>query len=249
MNKIKSEYDFLSPNQKKLIIISAVAFVLLIVILFFTIHYRVKNVEVVGNTQYTADEIKAMVLKDNIFDNSILLNMKYKNKSIEDVPFVETMDVEVLAANEIRITVYEKALAGCVSYLGKYMYFDREGIIVECADYITAGVPEITGLHFSSMQLYEQLPVEKVEVFQMILELTQLLEKYEILADKIYFDTDLEITLYFGNARVIIGPTTNIDEKIMQLPNIVPVIRDKKGVIDMSNYDSTVQSLTFEPEE
>jgi len=246
---MKNDYDFITSKQKKIIIISAVVVVLLAIVSFILIHYRVTNVDVVGNTHYTADEIKAMVLNGNVTDNSLLLKLKYKNKSIEDVPFVETMDVEVLAANEIRITVYEKSLAGCVSYLGNYMYFDREGIIVESANVTTVGVPEITGLHFSSMQLYEQLPVDNPEVFQMILELTQLLDKYEIVADKIYFDSNLEITLYFDEARAIIGSTTNIDEKIMQLPNIVPVIRGKKGVIDMSNYDSTVTSLTFEPED
>lgn len=210
--------------------------------------YRVTNVEVVGNSHYTEQEITDMVLKGNVFDNSLLLNIKYRNKSIEDIPFVEKMDVEVKSNDTIRIMVYEKKLAGCISYLGNYMYFDREGIVVESSPQITEGVPEITGLRFNHVLLYEQLPVERSEIFQEILELTQLLDKYEIIADKIYFDTDNNVTLYFGDARVLIGSKSHIDEKIMQLSVIVPSIHGKTGVLDMREYETGTTTLTFEPD-
>lgn len=210
--------------------------------------YRVTNVEVVGNSHYTEQEIKDMVLKGNVFDNSLLLNIKYRNKSIEDIPFVEKMDVEVKSNDTIRILVYEKKLAGCISYLGNYMYFDREGIVVESSPQVTEGVPEITGLRFNHVLLYEQLPVERSEIFQEILELTQLLDKYEIIADKIYFDADNNVTLYFGDARVLIGSKNHIDEKIMQLSVIVPSIQGKAGVLDMREYETGTTTLTFEPD-
>ena len=210
--------------------------------------YRVTNVEVVGNSHYTEQEIKDMVLKGNVFDNSLLLNIKYRNKSIENIPFVEKMDVEVKSNDTIRIMVYEKKLAGCISYLGNYMYFDREGIVVESSPQITQGAPEITGLRFNHVLLYEQLPVERSEIFQEILELTQLLDKYEIIADKIYFDTNNNVTLYFGDARVLIGSKSHIDEKIMQLSVIVPSIQGKAGVLDMREYETGTTTLTFEPD-
>lgn len=222
------------------IFVAALAFVL--------IHYRITQVEVIGNHHYTEDEIKEMVLNGNVTDNSLLLSLKYRNRSIEDIPFIETMDVEVLGADSVRIMVYEKTLAGCVSYLGNYMYFDREGIVVESSPEFTEGVPEITGLHFDYVRLYEKLPVEKEEVFQEILNLTQLLEKYEISADKIYFDHDMNVTLYFGQARVRIGNGSNIDEKIMQLSVMVPAIEGKSGVLDMSEFNENTKSLTFEPD-
>ena len=215
---------------------------------FILAGYRVTHVEVVGNSHYTEQEITDMVLKGNVFDNSLLLNIKYRNKSIEDIPFVEKMDVEVKNNDTIRIMVYEKKLAGCISYLGNYMYFDREGIVVESSPQITEGVPEITGLRFNHVRLYEQLPVERSEIFQEILELTQLLDKYEIIADKIYFDTDNNVTLYFGEARVLIGSKSHIDEKIMQLSVIVPSIQGKAGVLDMREYETGTTTLTFEPD-
>lgn len=245
---MKNEYSLLTIKQKIWIAVAIAALLVCIVIAYIISHYRVTKVEVVGNSHYTEEEIKDMVLRDSVLDNSILLNMKYQNKSIEDIPFVERMDVEVLGADEIRIMVYEKTLAGCILYLGNYMYFDREGIVVESSNQATIGVPEITGLRFNHVLLYEQLPVEKSEVFQEILDLTQLMDKYEIVADKIYFDENMDVTLYFNGAKVLIGSKNHIDEKIMQLSVIVPSIQGKSGTLNMKDYEMGTTTLTFEPE-
>ena len=245
---MKSEYSRFTLKQKIWMVVAAAVLLACAGMTLILVGYRVTNVEVVGNSHYTEQEITDMVLKGNVFDNSLLLNIKYRNKSIEDIPFVEKMDVEVKSNDTIRIMVYEKKLAGCISYLGNFMYFDREGIVVESSPQITQGVPEITGLRFNHVLLYEQLPVERSEIFQEILELTQLLDKYEIIADKIYFDTNNNVTLYFGDARVLIGSKSHIDEKIMQLSVIVPSIQGKAGVLDMREYETGTTTLTFEPD-
>lgn len=245
---MKREYIRFTLKQKIWMVVAAAVLLACAGMTLILAGYRVTNVEVVGNSHYTEQEIKDMVLKGNVFDNSLLLNIKYRNKSIENIPFVEKMDVEVKSNDTIRIMVYEKKLAGCISYLGNYMYFDREGIVVESSPQITQGVPEITGLRFNHVLLYEQLPVERSEIFQEILELTQLLDKYEIIADKIYFDADNNVTLYFGDARVLIGSKSHIDEKIMQLSVIVPSIQGKAGVLDMREYETGTTTLTFEPD-
>ncbi len=248
MKRMKNEYERFTFKQKILMSAAVLLVLLGAALAFVLIHFRVTKAEVIGNHHYSEDEIKAMVLKDSFVDNSLLLNLKYRNKSIDDIPFIESMDVEVLGADSIRIMVYEKTLAGCVTYLGNYMYFDREGIVVESAAEATDGVPEITGLNFGSVQLYKKLPVENEDVFKEILNLTQLLEKYDISAGKIYFDRNMNVTLYFGQARVRLGDGTRIDEKIMQLSAIVPSIEGKKGVLDMSELNENTKTLTFEPD-
>lgn len=208
--------------------------------------YHVSNVSVVGNIHYSEDEIKDMVLHGNYLDNSILLAIKYRDKSIKDVPFVESMDIEIKDRNSIKINVYEKALAGCVEYLGRYMYFDREGIIVESSMEITQGIPIVTGLSFDEVILYEPLPVEDATIFKEILSITQLLAKYDVLADKIYFEKNGEVILYYDNVRVEIGENKNLDEKIMQLPMMLPNLEGKKGVLHMKDFNSDSETVTFE---
>ncbi|MBQ8189766.1 MAG: FtsQ-type POTRA domain-containing protein [Lachnospiraceae bacterium] len=243
-----NDYERFTFKQKVWMSVAALVVVCIAALAFVLLYFRVTKVEVIGNSHYTAEEIQDMVLTGGVKDNSILISAKYRNKSIGDIPFIESMDVEVLGHNSIRIMVYEKSLAGCVTYLGNYMYFDREGIVVESAPIATEGVPEITGLHFDYVQLYQTLPVENEDIFKEILTLTQLLSKYEICADKIYFDPDKNVTLHFGQAKVRLGNDSHIDEKIMQLSVMVSAIEGKSGVLDMSDFSENTKTLTFEPD-
>lgn len=216
-------------------------------VFFYVIHnYRVTTVHVDGNIHYTNEEIMEMVMGGRFGDNSLLLSLKYRDKGIEGVPFVETMDVDIEAKDTIRITVYEKALAGYVRYLGRYVYFDKDGIVVETSEEETAGIPQVTGLTFDHVVLHEALPVDKPELFDEILNITQQLAKYNLSADRIYFDSAYQVTLYFGEARVALGENRDIDEKIMKLQYILPDLMGKSGTLDMREYSEDTKTYSFE---
>ena len=222
--------------------------VMLLMIYFLLTHYAVKNVIVDGNKHYSAKEIQSMIMKGYLGDNSLYLSLKYKNKEIEDIPFVETMDVVVQSNDTIKIIVYEKALAGYVEYLGRYMYFDNEGVIVEASKVTTKGIPQVTGLGFDHVVLYDKLPVDNNGIFQNVLTITKLLNKYDIICDKIQFDSNYNVTLGYDNVKVNIGALENLDEKIMQLPLILPSLKGEKGVLDLQNYSSDKKTTSFERE-
>lgn len=232
----------------RIIIALGVINVFLIISYFVLTHYAVKNVLVEGNKHYSAEEIKAMIMTGYFGDNSLYLSMKYKNKSIDDVPFVETMDVVVQSNDTIRIIVYEKALAGYVEYLGRYMYFDNEGTVVEASKVTTKGIPQVTGLNIDHVVLHEKLPVENNDIFQNILTITKLLNKYDVICDKIQFDSNYNVVLGYGDVKVNIGPLENLDEKMMQLPRILPSLEGEKGTLELQNYTADRKSITFERE-
>ncbi len=239
------------PNigrKVRIIIFLGVINFMLLAMYFMLMHYAVKNVIVDGNRHYSAEEIKAMVMQGAFGDNSLYLSMKYKNKGIEDVPFVETMDVVVQSNDTIRITVYEKALAGYVEYLGRYMYFDNEGVVVEASKVTTMGIPKVTGIPFDHVVLYEKLPVENDNIFQNILTITKLLNKYDVICDSIRFDSSYNVTLGYGGVKVNIGQLENLDEKLMQLPYILPSLEGKRGTLDLQNYTFDKKSVSFEQE-
>src|SRR5699024_8557752 len=179
--------------------------------LFILQYFHVENIYVEGNLHYTSDEIIEMVTGGRFGDNSLYLSLKYRDKGIQDIPFIQTMDVDVLSPDTIRIIVYEKSIAGYVEYLDRYMYFDRDGIVVEASATKTDGIPEITGIDFNQVVLYEALPVENQDVFREILSITQILSKYGLSADKIYFYDAGEMTLYFGDVRARLGSEENME--------------------------------------
>ena len=157
---------------KKLVLVLTVTAVLAAAVLgvgyYVKSNYTVQNVYVEGNVHYSEEEIREIVMKGPLGDNSLYLSLKYRNRGIEGVPFVDVMDVTVLAPDTIRITVYEKVLIGYVKYMGTYMYFDKDGYVVESSSVKTAGVPQITGLDFSYVVLGEALPVDNPQVLSLI---------------------------------------------------------------------------------
>ena len=212
--------------------------------------HTVRTVYVEGNVHYTEDEIKAMVMEGTFGNNSLYLSMKYKNRGVENVPFVDAMDVSILAPDTIKITVYEKALAGYVKYMDTYVYFDKDGYAVESSTVRTIGIPQVTGLTLDYVVLGQPLPVreEHANVFGRILDLTKLLNKYELSADKIYFHANSSITLYFKDAKVSLGSDAEkMEDKVMCLPQILPNLEGKSGTLQMDTY-SEKGDYTFKPE-
>lgn len=231
------------------IIFLAVLFLLFLAAYYYiTANYTVTTVYVEGNVHYTDEEIMNMVMEGRYGDNSLLLSVKYKDKSIEGVPFVEKMDVSVLDPHTIKIEVYEKALAGYVEYLERYMYFDKDGIVVESSTQKTEGVPMVTGLTFDHVVLHEPLPVEDKEIFKDILSITQLVNKYQLSVDRIYFGTDGDLTLYFEGVKAALGNRDNLEEKIMELQYMLPELSGKSGTLRLENYTEETKTTTFEPD-
>lgn len=237
-------------KSRRMVISLAFFFSLLLLLIgggFYIINnFKVTTVYVDGSIHYTNEEIMDMVMGGRFGDNSLFLSLKYRDKGIEDVPFIEMMDVSIEAKDTIRITVYEKALAGYVKYLGRYIYFDKDGIVVETSEEQTSGIPQVTGLTFDHVILHEPLPVDKPELFDEILNITQQLAKYSLSADKIYFDSAYQVTLYFGDAKVALGDNVDIDEKIMMLQNILPSLLGKSGTLDMREYSEDTKTYSFE---
>ena len=236
-------------NSKLLKVLLAVVIVMAVIcggLVFLWYNYSITQVTVSGNSHYTDEEIKDMVFTGPYSYNSIVLSLMYRNKSIEDIPFIEKMDVDILDSNSVRINVFEKAVAGYVEYLGHYMYFDKDGIVVESSNRIMEGIPFVTGLSYDHIVLHKPLPVKISSVFLTILNITQLLGKYDIETDRIAFDSDGDITLYFGSARVSLGTDDFIDEKINEMHLLLPQLKGYSGTLHMENYVGEDVNFSFD---
>ena len=105
------------------------------------------------------------------------------------------------------------------------------------------------GLSFNSVIIHEKLPVENDEVFDEILDITQLLSKYELNADKIFFDSEYNVYLYFGGIEVSIGTKDFIDAKIIELKKIFRTdqLDGKTGLLEMKDFNEDTKNTSFIP--
>lgn len=238
-------------KKRKNIVLKILIFLMLIAVLLgvcvhFLSSYTVTTVYVEGNLHYSTEEIQNMVMNGPLGHNSLYLSMKYKEKGVENIPFVDVMDVDILAPDTIKITVYEKSLAGYVEFMDTYMYFDKDGYVIESSDIKTVGVPQITGLKFDFLVLGEQLPIEDGGVFETIMDITKLLGKYELLVEKIHYKSHSDITLIFDKIKVSLGSDERLEEKIMDLPVFLKDLQGKSGTLRMENYSEDEKMVVFE---
>lgn len=207
--------------------------------------FRISQVEVVGNDHYTRQQVQDMVMNDKYSGNSLYLYLKYRYFHTEEIPFVDKIEVNLLSYNKVGIRIYEKSLIGYVEYLGTNLYFDKDGIVVEISSEVRADVPKIAGLNFQSVSMYQKLSVEDDQVFSVILNVAQLLQKNQLYPDKIEFRNDMEIMLYFENVRVALGKGEQLEEKMGRLAQFLPDLEGESGVLHMENYSEDSDMVSF----
>lgn len=208
--------------------------------------FQIRDVDVTGNSHYTKEEILDRVIADKYSSNSLYLVFKYKYLDTEEIPFVDKIEVSLQGPGKVKIRVYEKSIVGYVTYMGANLYFDKDGIVVESSSEVKEGIPCISGLRFDSLALYQKLSVENDSVFERILNITQLVKKYELLPDKIEFGSDMELTLYFDQVRVALGNSGSLEVKVGRLHDLFPDLEGRSGIFHMENYTEDSKFISFE---
>ncbi len=152
-----------SNNVLKRILIRGLKLVIFvgIPVLIFGLTFRLKNVSVIGTTRYTEEQISKQLIKNELDYNTLLLYLKYNYFEEVRIPFVEKIDLELKDKNSVNIRVYEKMVTGCIQFMGEYLYFDKDGIIVESSPEQLKDIPLIKGLEFNKIILNEKLEVQK----------------------------------------------------------------------------------------
>jgi len=216
-------------------VIAAVLAGLFVAVLVLAVN--ITEITITGNERYTDEQMTAILFPDKISRNSVFCCLKERLKKHESIPFVEDYKIVFQSPGRVEVIVYEKSVVGYVSYMSSYMYFDKDGIIVESANTRLEGIPWITGLKFGHIVLYQKLPVEGSGIFDEILNLTQILSIYELKVDKIEYNSNLEATLYMDGIEVILGSNESLNGKIGKLNDMLPQLIGKKGTLYLNNYD------------
>lgn len=242
MNRMKSR------NSNNVLVRICKRFILILVILgipsvLFISSFYIKKLEVVGTRRYTSEQITGELIKTKLDSNSLYLYLKHQYFTTVTLPFVEKIDVTMSDTHTITVYVYEKMIAGCVEFMGEYMYFDKDGIIVESSSTRLEDIPVIKGLKFDKILLSEKLEVQKDELFDVIINLTQLVNKYELDVDTITFSSDYEVTLDCGDVKVLLGKKSTYDEALSELKNILAEAKGMKITLNMRNYVKGTQNI------
>ncbi len=220
-----------------------VGIILLILILLFAV--RITDIEVSGNKRYTEDQIIDLIFDGKWSRNSAYCYYENRFKEHKTIPFIEEYKIEFKSPTKVEVVVFEKSVVGYVSYMSSYVYFDKDGIIVESSGEQLEGVPWITGLEFGHIVLNQPLPVDDPDIFESILNLTQILSINDVAVDKINYTSFGEAQLYIGDIVVELGSEDDLNGKISELADILPELEGLSGTLYLDTYDESNTNPTY----
>jgi len=97
--------------------------------------------------------------------------------------------------------------------------------------------------------LYQKLPVEQNDIFQEILNLTQILSVYDMKVDRIQYNSFGEAVLFMDGIEVRLGGNESLNGKIAELNDMLPLLAGRTGVLHLEDYDetNTTAGHSFQP--
>lgn len=215
--------------------IAGICTVIFLLLLLISSFFKIKNITVESGTHYTDEEIIDFYLADTMDNISFVLYLKQKLSKQKQIPFIEKVDINIIDKNSISIQVYDKMVIGCVEFMGSYMYFDIDGRVVESSKEQIHGIPAITGLKFNRIVLYETLEVQKNNLFNVILDITKSIKKYNLIVGKVDFQPNDEVILYCDGHMVELGKQEFYDKQLSELSSFMEKLGNNKYKICMKD--------------
>ena len=116
-----------------LILILLIAAALFAAASYFLLSFYVPNeqAEVLGNVRYTDAEIRRMAMPGFKEHNSLYLRFFRNEIELPDVPFIDSIEVEYMGRNRVRLHANEEYPVGYLLQDGNRYYFNASGIVTE----------------------------------------------------------------------------------------------------------------------
>lgn len=233
------------------IAVLAVLFVVLAAeVYLFVRDTRLDSITVEGNSHYSDQEVLELLFPEAEDRRTVKVWFNEQFGEHLTIPYITSYEITLTGLHSAEIMVYEKSVVACLEYMGSFVYFDKDGIVVETAQEKTMDVPVITGIVFSRIVMHQPIAVENEQVFTTVLNLTQLLTQYGMDVDKVYYNDVLEAKLYMGDIRVMLGSNQYLAEKILELKSILPQLEGRAGTLYLDSYDpdAVKPQYRFKPE-
>ncbi len=224
-------------NNMRVLVVIIFICSLIAIILFSSSILRIKTITVSGSEYYSDEKIMAKA-GVSLGMHVLQISKKRSIKQISTLPYVESVEVETIFPNTLNLKITQRKPIGYVPFSGTYLSIDKTGkIIDQTQSQEVYQLPVIEGLKFEKFVLGEQLEVENEDIILAIIEMTSLMEKYNLLNRGIKIDVgnSNKIHLYINSLDVIIGEINNLDKKIQWLCEIIDQYH--MGVLDLSNVN------------
>ena len=248
----------ISKEEKKVFGLKGFTIVLVfitIVIAVISYGFRLEEVRIIGNKNYTSSEIKELIGFPEDGGNTLLCYLKYHRYKVKDIPFLEKIEVKMESSAVLCINVSETRILACIKDGKKYYYFDDDAIVREVLTERRKTLPVIKGVDAEVLEQGEAISVENRTIFKGMMELSQLLLDNGLKAQKIEVDSEGKFTVSVDDQICVgFGSPVLLEEKVAEMANILPELEkmgkteEIRGILHLENYDTTKNSIVFTKE-
>ncbi|MDO4633015.1 MAG: hypothetical protein Q4B01_04070 [Eubacteriales bacterium] len=208
--------------------------------------FHIRQVDVVGNEYYSADEVKNMVMSDSLSENSIYLTWKYANTdAASQLYFLSDVEVSMINPYHVQIRVYEKQIVGYLLNNGSLVYFDSDGMVVDISQEQREGIPPYSGITITEPAVSQLLPVTDENFLKDIVLAAGLISQSGLNPKEVHYDENHNLILYFKNNRVLLGGSAYMEEKISNLKALFSEMEELEGTLHMEDYTPETKTITF----
>lgn len=217
---------------------------------------HVKVVQVEGNTQQTSQEIENLLLGDKQKANPLLFYFRAAYGKQKELPYVDHYTVTLRGIDSVKIEIHERVLAGYLDAMGTCLYFDKSGRICDSSTEPREDIPLVTGISATSMVVGDVISNVDSEVFRTLVNMTQFMQKKTIIVQgrpatlvqvikELNVDSEGNVTCVFGDISVYMGSRRDMEEKMLEMADILPRLVGRRGTLYLDTYKSSVKYPTY----
>ena len=207
----------------------------ILLFLFVSPLFNIKNVNVQGNSKINAEQI-ANLSKINVNENIFRFSSKQIKENVKENAYIDTVEVKRKLPDTVEIIVTERQQKYQLEYGNAFIYIDEYGNILEIANE-NANLPIIRG--YSTVQ--EELKAgnklvdedcNKLLAVEKFLRAAKSNEIYDIITYiDISDDSNYKFELPSKGKVAYMGDDTNVNSKILTLKEILTREEGKSGQI------------------
>ena len=249
----KTKKDKPKKSKKGLIVaISIIAIIIFIIILMNIDICKIKNIELIDNTNVSKEQIQELVNFEQ-YNNLFSLNVVKIKEDIKKNAYVEDVKVSRKFPNTVQITLTERIPKYMLQVADSYIYINNQGYMLDISvEKINVSIILGFKTDLSNVQAGNRLDLEDLKQMETIIKIVETANLNDIgsLITKIDVSNDKNYTLVLESEQktVYLGDCSNLNTRMLYLSGILSQTKNLAGEIfldmDLNTEDAYFREKT-----
>ena len=141
--------------------------------------FNFEKAVVYGNTMYDQKQIEHFITQGRLGENTFVMALKYHNRTVEGLPFVDRIDIDIVSPSTVRVNITEKPLDARVSYGETEVYLSKEGIIQTVSYRTNENTTVVKGLQVVDPETGTRVEAKNQTGLDNTLKLLNVMDRYD----------------------------------------------------------------------